>query len=39
MLTGNSEVTAGAHITTLLVMVDRVKGGGRGASPPLTRLG
>ena len=33
-----SALSAGAHTTTSLVMVDRVKGGGR-APPNLTRLG
>ncbi len=35
---GVSALTAGASTTTLLVMVDRVKGGER-ATPTLTRLG
>jgi hypothetical protein len=34
-----SVLSAGAYTTTLLVMVDRVKGGGRVPPPPLTRLG
>jgi hypothetical protein len=35
MLTGNSKVTARVCSTTLLTMVYRVKGGGRGSiSPP-----
>jgi hypothetical protein len=33
-----SALSSGAYITTLLVMVDRGKGGGR-VSPTLTRLG
>ncbi len=37
---GRVEIGAGAHTTTLYVMVDIVKGGGRAPSPPpLNRLG
>jgi hypothetical protein len=32
-----SALAAGAHITTLLVMVDRVKGGGRAPPPHQAR--